>query len=83
MHQPQAMFKVLHNSPPIPETLSSAGKDFLQRCFERDPANRPSAAKLLEHAFIQNFNDQDALARPQLYPRENPEVSANYFLFSS
>ncbi|XP_028757605.1 mitogen-activated protein kinase kinase kinase 5 isoform X2 [Neltuma alba] len=70
---PQAMFKVLHNSPPIPETLSSAGKDFLQKCFERDPANRPCAAKLLEHAFVQNLHDQDALARPQLYPREDPE----------
>ncbi|KAK4276646.1 hypothetical protein QN277_014772 [Acacia crassicarpa] len=73
---PQAMFKVLHNSPPIPETLSSAGKDFLQGCFERDPANRPSAVKLLEHAFVQNLPDQDALARPQLYPRENPEENS-------
>ncbi|XP_054798590.1 mitogen-activated protein kinase kinase kinase 5-like isoform X2 [Prosopis cineraria] len=73
---PQAMFKVLHNSPSIPETLSSAGKDFLQRCFERDPANRPSAAKLLEHAFVQNLHDQEALVRPQLYPREDPEENS-------
>lgn len=72
------MFKVLHNSPPIPESLSSAGRDFLQKCFERDPANRPSAARLLEHAFVQNLHDQDSLVRPKLYPGGDPEVSSNY-----
>ncbi|XP_008792685.1 mitogen-activated protein kinase kinase kinase 5 [Phoenix dactylifera] len=49
-----AMFKVLHRDPPIPETLSSEGKDFLQLCFRRNPAERPTANKLLEHPFIRN-----------------------------
>ncbi|XP_040996626.1 mitogen-activated protein kinase kinase kinase 5-like [Juglans microcarpa x Juglans regia] len=56
---PQAMFKVLNRSPPIPETLSSEGKDFLRRCFRRNPAERPTALMLLEHPFIQNLNDQN------------------------
>ncbi|XP_031279229.1 mitogen-activated protein kinase kinase kinase 5-like [Pistacia vera] len=56
---PQAMFKVLHKTPPIPETLSSEGKDFLQRCFRRNPADRPSAMLLLEHPFVRNSNDQN------------------------
>ncbi|MED6184061.1 hypothetical protein PIB30_043737 [Stylosanthes scabra] len=63
---PSAMFKVLHSTPPIPESLSSVGKDFLQQCFRRDPAERPSAAMLLKHPFLQNFHDQDALIHPNL-----------------
>eukprot|EP00262_Sarcandra_glabra_P018011 TRINITY_DN6348_c0_g1_i2.p1 TRINITY_DN6348_c0_g1~~TRINITY_DN6348_c0_g1_i2.p1 ORF type:complete len:484 (-),score=89.09 TRINITY_DN6348_c0_g1_i2:750-2048(-) len=50
-----AMFKVMKNeSPPIPEALSSEGKDFLQCCFRRNPAERPSASMLLEHSFLRN-----------------------------
>ncbi|KAK7383097.1 hypothetical protein VNO78_28766 [Psophocarpus tetragonolobus] len=66
---PSAMFKVLQESPPIPETLSSTGKDFLRQCFQRKPADRPSAAKLLKHAFVQNLQDQEVLFHPQPYPR--------------
>ncbi|XP_042062125.1 mitogen-activated protein kinase kinase kinase 5-like isoform X1 [Salvia splendens] len=47
-----ALFKVLKESPPIPETLSPEGKDFLQCCFRRNPADRPTASKLLEHPFV-------------------------------
>ena len=53
------MFKVLKDSPPIPETLSSEGKDFLQRCFRRNPAERPTAAMLLEHRFLKNSQQVD------------------------
>ncbi|KAG6530054.1 mitogen-activated protein kinase kinase kinase 5-like isoform X1 [Zingiber officinale] len=47
-----AMFKVLHKDPPIPESLSDEGKDFLRSCFRRNPATRPTALVLLEHPFI-------------------------------
>jgi serine/threonine protein kinase len=53
---PAAMFKVLNKDPPIPDNLSSEGKDFLRGCFRRNPAERPTATKLLEHPFIQNSN---------------------------
>lgn len=56
---PQAMFKVLNHSPPIPDTLSSEGKDFLRRCFLRNPAERPSAFMLLEHPFVRNSHEQN------------------------
>ncbi|KAH9794924.1 mitogen-activated protein kinase kinase kinase 5 [Citrus sinensis] len=36
----QAMFKVLNSTPPIPEMLSSEGKDFLRHCFRRNPVER-------------------------------------------
>ncbi|RWW59423.1 hypothetical protein BHE74_00033657, partial [Ensete ventricosum] len=52
--EPQAMFKVLHKDPPIPLTLSNDGKDFLQCCFRRNPAERPTANMLLEHPFVRN-----------------------------
>ncbi|TVU44852.1 hypothetical protein EJB05_04313 [Eragrostis curvula] len=53
---PAAMFKVLRTDPPIPDNLSPEGKDFLRCCFKRNPAERPTASKLLEHQFIQNSN---------------------------
>ncbi|XP_045824023.1 mitogen-activated protein kinase kinase kinase 5-like [Trifolium pratense] len=49
----QAMFKALHRSPDIPKTLSPEGHDFLEQCFRRNPVERPSAAELLTHAFVQ------------------------------
>lgn len=54
-----AMFKVMRDTPPIPETLSSEGKDFLRCCFQRNPAERSSAAMLLEHRFLKNSQQLD------------------------
>ncbi|KAJ4701817.1 Pkinase domain-containing protein [Melia azedarach] len=68
---PQAMFKVLHKTPTIPETLSSEGKDFLQLCFRRKPAERPSAAKLLEHPFVRNSNDKNVSVCKQAFSKLN------------
>ncbi|XP_004293235.1 PREDICTED: mitogen-activated protein kinase kinase kinase YODA-like [Fragaria vesca subsp. vesca] len=56
---PQAMFKVLHRTPDIPERLSAEGKEFLSLCFKRNPAERPSAKKLLDHPFVRISNDQN------------------------
>ncbi|KAM3286294.1 mitogen-activated protein kinase kinase kinase 5 isoform X2 [Capsicum chacoense] len=54
-----AMFKVLKDTPPIPETLSPEGKDFLRCCFRRNPAERPSASMLLEHRFMKTSHQPD------------------------
>ncbi|KAL5219344.1 hypothetical protein ABZP36_020028, partial [Zizania latifolia] len=53
---PAAMFKVLHKDPSIPDSLSPEGKNFLRCCFKRNPTERPTASKLLEHQFIHNSN---------------------------
>jgi len=53
--QAAAMFKVMKDTPPIPETLSAEGKDFLRLCFTRNPAERPSASMLLDHRFLKNL----------------------------
>lgn len=54
------MFKVMKDTPTIPESLSPEGKDFLRCCFQRNPADRPSASKLLEHPFLKNSLQIDA-----------------------
>jgi len=38
--------------PSIPEHLSHQGKDFLLKCFQREPTLRPSATVLLKHPFV-------------------------------
>eukprot|EP00249_Psilotum_nudum_P022749 c28631_g1_i1 orf=644-3346(-) len=49
-----AMFKVTRcDSPPIPNSFSSKGKDFVRLCLQKNPAERPTATMLLEHAFVQ------------------------------
>nr|POF12192.1 mitogen-activated protein kinase kinase kinase 3 [Quercus suber] len=68
---PQAMFKVLNRTPPIPETLSSEGKDFLHYCFRRNPAERPTAMKLLEHPFVRNSHDQNVAVSTQAFSAIN------------
>ncbi|CAO2830834.1 unnamed protein product [Amaranthus hypochondriacus] len=55
-----AMFKVLKESPPIPENLSFEGKDFLRCCFQRDPADRPPASKLMDHPFLRISQQLDS-----------------------
>ncbi|XP_047321677.1 mitogen-activated protein kinase kinase kinase 5 [Impatiens glandulifera] len=54
-----AMFRALKENPPIPETLSLEGKDFLQCCFLRNPAERPTATALLDHPFVKNSQQLD------------------------
>jgi serine/threonine protein kinase len=51
-----AMFKIGNSRdvPAIPDHLSAEGKDFIRQCLQRNPANRPSAAKLLEHSFVKD-----------------------------
>ncbi|KAJ7516217.1 hypothetical protein O6H91_22G047700 [Diphasiastrum complanatum] len=38
--------------PDVPASLSAQGKDFLQKCFCRDPRQRWTGAQLLQHPFI-------------------------------
>lgn len=49
-----ALFRIGNSevTPEIPERLSPEGKDFLSRCFQRNPKMRPMASELLSHPFV-------------------------------
>ncbi|VAI02987.1 unnamed protein product [Triticum turgidum subsp. durum] len=49
-----AVFNVMNKDPPLPDNLSHEAKDFLECCFKRNPAARPSASELLTHPFIRD-----------------------------
>ncbi|CAA0840928.1 mitogen-activated protein kinase kinase kinase 5 [Striga hermonthica] len=68
-----ALFKVLTESPPIPNTMSAEGKDFLQCCFRRNPAERPTASELLDHPFVRYSQQFDACT----HSYEEPRLLAN------
>ncbi|XP_074327509.1 mitogen-activated protein kinase kinase kinase YODA-like [Apium graveolens] len=61
-----AIFKIGHTEelPELPQHLSGDCKDFIRRCLQRNPTDRPSAAQLLEHPFVKNATP---LERPMPY----------------
>ncbi|XP_014504453.1 mitogen-activated protein kinase kinase kinase 1 isoform X1 [Vigna radiata var. radiata] len=50
----QALFRIGRGEPPIvPDSLSRDAQDFILQCLKVNPDERPSAAKLLNHTFVQ------------------------------
>lgn len=51
-----AVFKIGNSKelPPIPDHLSDHCKDFIRKCLQRDPSQRPTSVELLQHPFIKN-----------------------------
>ncbi|XP_060194297.1 mitogen-activated protein kinase kinase kinase 20-like [Lycium barbarum] len=43
--------------PEFPAKLSEEGKDFLEKCFVKDPRKRWTAEMLLKHSFVANQDD--------------------------
>uniref|UniRef100_A0A8C9QVZ1 Mitogen-activated protein kinase kinase kinase 4 n=1 Tax=Scleropages formosus TaxID=113540 RepID=A0A8C9QVZ1_SCLFO len=59
-HNFQIMYKVgMGHKPPIPEKLSTEGKDFLCHCLESEPKHRWSASMLLDHPFVKVCTDEE------------------------
>ncbi|KAL9141269.1 hypothetical protein ABFS82_14G091800 [Erythranthe guttata] len=49
----QALFRIGRGElPPIPNTLSKDAQDFILKCLQVNPEDRPTAAQLLEHPFV-------------------------------
>ncbi|MGH0186396.1 UNVERIFIED_CONTAM: hypothetical protein FKN15_034673 [Acipenser sinensis] len=59
-HNFQIMYKVgMGHKPPIPEKLSTEGKDFLTHCLESEPKQRWTASQLLDHTFVKVCTDEE------------------------
>ncbi|WP_323824672.1 hypothetical protein, partial [Pseudomonas aeruginosa] len=44
----------------LPKDLGKDMKDFLEKCFKRDPAQRPSAEELLGHEWFAEFSARES-----------------------
>uniref|UniRef100_A0A672SAN3 Mitogen-activated protein kinase kinase kinase 4 n=1 Tax=Sinocyclocheilus grahami TaxID=75366 RepID=A0A672SAN3_SINGR len=59
-HNFQIMYKVgMGHKPPIPEKLSTEGKDFLAHCLQSEPKRRWTASALLDHPFVKVCTDEE------------------------
>ena len=47
---------VMDTEPPIPPSITSDLRDFLELCFIKDPSARPAAVVLFEHPWIKKLN---------------------------
>ncbi|XP_007047281.2 PREDICTED: mitogen-activated protein kinase kinase kinase YODA [Theobroma cacao] len=64
--------------PEIPAELSKDGKDFLEKCFVKDPNNRWTAEMLLDHPFV--AADDETVALEEESP--SPNCSCEEFSMS-
>jgi len=46
------MMSTTNRRPPIPDCLTESGRDFVDRCLQRQPDQRPNAGELVEHALV-------------------------------
>ncbi|XP_012570148.1 mitogen-activated protein kinase kinase kinase YODA-like isoform X2 [Cicer arietinum] len=69
-----AMFKIGNSKelPAIPDHLSNEGKDFVRKCLQRNPRDRPSAIELLDHPFVKSAGP---LERPIMVPEASDTMS--------
>ncbi|GAY58434.1 hypothetical protein CUMW_186940 [Citrus unshiu] len=49
----QALFRIGRGAlPPVPNSLSRDARDFILKCLQVNPNDRPTAAQLMEHPFV-------------------------------
>lgn len=66
---------VKNQLPQIPEKLSEQGKDFLEKCFVKDPSKRWTAEMLLNHPFVADHDCHDPVTFNEENKSEIPSTS--------
>eukprot|EP00013_Stygamoeba_regulata_P011760 CAMPEP_0177683942 /NCGR_PEP_ID=MMETSP0447-20121125/32127_1 /TAXON_ID=0 /ORGANISM="Stygamoeba regulata, Strain BSH-02190019" /LENGTH=447 /DNA_ID=CAMNT_0019193677 /DNA_START=204 /DNA_END=1543 /DNA_ORIENTATION=- len=64
IHPMKALLEIIKRPPPTlehPKEWSAEFNDFLKTCLKKNPADRPSASKLLQHPFIRNIGDSRSI----------------------
>lgn len=57
LNQYSALCRIVEDDhPPFPETVSEPCKDFLMKCFQKEPSMRSEAVTLLKHRWIRTQN---------------------------
>ncbi|KAL2522750.1 mitogen-activated protein kinase kinase kinase 21 [Forsythia ovata] len=72
--------------PEVPGNLSGEGKDFLEKCFVKDPSKRWTADMLLNHPFVadQDFGDTENITSTSpRCPFDFPDWASSVTSFSS
>ena len=71
-----ALFRIVQDGcPPLPEDISPNLRDFLLRCFEKEPEKRASAKELLMHPWITTPNKK--LVKKFIYENDNSFIPIN------
>lgn len=69
----QALFRIGRGEPPpVPESLSKDAQDFILKCLQVNPNERPTAVQLLDHPFVK---------RPLLSPISPASPHINHLRF--
>ncbi|KAM9313279.1 uncharacterized protein PAF06_011268 [Gastrophryne carolinensis] len=64
MNPTRVLLKILKSQPPhlkYPQLWSADFNNFLEKCLQRNPQQRPSASELLKHLFVSNGGDNTPL----------------------
>ena len=57
LNQFSAMTKIVnYEMPPLPDSISDELKDFLTKCFNKDPFSRLDAKILLKHPWLKKYD---------------------------
>ncbi|XP_019460307.1 PREDICTED: mitogen-activated protein kinase kinase kinase 1 isoform X1 [Lupinus angustifolius] len=66
----QALFRIGKGElPPVPDSLSRDARDFILQCLKVNPDDRPTAAQLLNHSFVQRPLSQSSGSASPYIPR--------------
>lgn len=70
---PAALYQIGRGvRPPIPDSLSSDARDFIERCLQVEPSLRLTAARLLNHPFVRRpLSQTSGSASPHYFSRQN------------